>query len=249
MHTWHILATLAVVAPLGSVAAQSVSSAPAPHTNAAHTATSTEPLATPLVPLEQYPADVREKVRLVLDSPTLVSKAPAESFIAAPDVYQWLLANPRIAIQLWRQLGAKVSDINEPQPGRYLWRDGQGSEVSWWSVHATNGVQVWYIEGKAKPKGFLVPAQFRALATLHYHASEKADGKTAIRHQVQFHLRCDGKAVALAAKLMGASAPRLAEQYLGQLQVFHGGMAWYLCQDKERARRMLAKIGLISSTE
>jgi hypothetical protein len=246
MDTWRILATLALVAPLGSVVAQTASaSVPAPPTPSGPS----ETLATPLVPPEQLPVEVRDKVRLILESPTLVSKAPAESFLAAVDVYQWLLANPKIAIQLWRQLGAKVSDISEPQPGRYVWRDGQGSEVSWWVVHSAPGVQVWYIEGKAKPKGFLVPAQFRALATLHYRVTPRDDGKSAIRHQVQFHLRCDGKAVALAAKLMGASAPRLAEQYLGQLQVFHGGMAWYLCQDKERARRMLTKIGLITATD
>ncbi|MFQ3650308.1 MAG: hypothetical protein SNJ75_08255 [Gemmataceae bacterium] len=247
MHRWRIGMTVALLASLGTIYAQS---SPAAGSTTLHPQTVTnESLATPLVPPEQLPAEVREAVRLILDAPTLVSKAPAESFLAAPDVYQWLLANPKIAIQLWRLLGAKVSDISEPQPGRYVWRDGQGSEVFWRVIHTAPGVQVWYIEGKAKPNGFLLPAHFRALATLHYRVSQREDGQCSIRHQVQFHLRCDGKAVALAAKLMGASAPRLAEHYLTQLQVFHGGMAWYLCQDKERARRMLSKIGVISAAE
>jgi hypothetical protein len=208
-----------------------------------------EPIVAGPVAVEKMPLDVRDKVRSILEAPTLVAKAPAESFQAAPDVYQWLLANPIIAIKLWRLLGAKVSDISEVVPGKYVWRDGQGSEVFWHVVHHSEGVQVWFIEGKAKPAGFLVPAGFRALATLRYNVTPEGEGQPSIRHQVQFHLRCDGKAVALAAKLMGGSAPRLAEQYLTQLQVFHGGMAWYLCQDKERARRMLTKIGLIAPAE
>jgi len=246
MGTWRIWTTLALLAAVGTLSAQTPpASSAAPHTQPV----SRESLPSAVVPPEQLPAEVREAVRLILDAPTLVAKAPAESFLAAPDVYEWLLANPKIAIQLWRLLGAKVSDISEPLPGRYVWRDGQGSEVFWRVIHTAPGVQVWYIEGKAKPQGFLVPAQFRALATLYYRVTPREQGQTSIRHQVHFHLRCDGKAVALAAKLMGASAPRLAEQYLSQLQVFHGGMAWYLCQDKERARRMLAKIGLMSGTE
>jgi hypothetical protein len=232
------MAWLVALAPVGMTSAQTRPASSVP-----------ESIAAGPVAVEVLPADVREKVRSILDAPTLVSKAPAESFHAAPDVYQWLLANPVIAIKLWRLLGAKVSDISEVVPGKYVWRDGQGSEVFWHVVHQGEGVQVWFIEGKAKPQGFLVPAGFRAMATLRYNVTEEADGQHSIRHQVQFHLRCDGKAVALAAKLMGGSAPRLAEQYLTQLQVFHGGMAWYLCQDKERARRMLTKIGVITASE
>jgi hypothetical protein len=62
---------------------------------------------------------------------------------------------------------------------------------------------------------------------------------------VHFHLRCDGRAMALAARILGNSAPRLAEQYLGQLQMFYGGLSWYLCQDTARARRMLVLAGVL----
>jgi hypothetical protein len=50
--------------------------------------------------------------------------------------------------------------------------------------------------------------------------------------------------MALAARILGASAPRMAEQYLGQLQMFYGGMAWYLHQDEARAQAMYRRIGL-----
>ena len=40
------------------------------------------------------------------------------------------------------------------------------------------------------------------------------------------------------------SAPKMAEQYLGQLQMFYGGMAWYLDQDEQRARKMFRQIGM-----
>ena len=74
--------------------------------------------------------------------------------------------------------------------------------------------------------------------------AERLDGAPAVRHQVHFHLRCEGRAIALVARILGNSAPRLAEQYLGQLQMFYGGMGWYIYQDDKRARKLFRDAGL-----
>ncbi|MFM8933795.1 MAG: hypothetical protein ACKOS8_18175, partial [Gemmataceae bacterium] len=50
----------------------------------------------------------------------------------------------------------------------------------------------------------------------------------------QLFLRTDSRATAMAARLLGASVPKLAQQYMGQLQLFFHGMAW---MDEEQPRR------------
>ena len=80
---------------------------------------------------------------------------------------------------------------------------------------------------------------------LQYTVGQDDQGREAIKHQAHFHVRCDGRAMALAARVLGNSAPRLGEHYLGQMQMFYGGLSWYLCHDTARARRMFVKIGLI----
>ncbi|NBO90855.1 MAG: hypothetical protein EBV06_00835 [Planctomycetia bacterium] len=202
---------------------------------------STEP-----IPVSTFAAEFRDKARSVLDSPNLSAKGQAESFNATPDIYRWLLNNPQTSVKLWRTLGAKVSDVVETSPGKYLWKDGQGSEVTWQTVHQADGLQVWYAEGQIKPAALLPASGVRAMAVLRYSTGNDIEGRSAIRHQVQFFLRCDGRAMAMAARLLGNSAPRLAEQYLGQLQMFYGGMAWYLTQDIPRARRMLTEAGILT---
>ena len=87
-------------------------------------------------------------------------------------------------------------------------------------------------------------AHVNAVVVMAYSIGQDSTDKPAIRHQVHFSVHCDGRAVALAARILGASAPRLAEQYLGQLQVFYGGLAWYLDQDEERGRAMFHKAGV-----
>ena len=54
-------------------------------------------------------------------------------------------------------------------------------------------------------------------------------------------LNTDSKVAALAARMLGVSAPRVAEQYVGQLQTFFGALAWYLSEHPDRVSELLAE--------
>ncbi|MFO0876144.1 MAG: hypothetical protein U0840_02135 [Gemmataceae bacterium] len=202
------------------------------------------PTALPRIPIELVPPGLQERVQSVLNSPAMTSKAQPEAFQCDSNVYRWLLDHPDLAVKLWKQVGARVQDIKERGDGVYIWKDEHGSEINWHSALKATGLHMWYAEGKVKPNALLPLTSFRALAILVYREGKDVSGKPAVEHQVHFLLRCDSKTVSLAARLLGASMPRMAEQYLGQLQMFYGGMAWYLCQDEQRCRKLYRQIGL-----
>ena len=204
-------------------------------------------LEAPRLSLDTVPDGLRPKVKFVLDNPSLSVKGLPESVITATDVYRWLLDHPSIAIRLWRELGAKVSDVEEESPGLYRWTDGQGSDIRWQTASRTPRSHVWYAEGKVKPAPLLPASAFKAVCVLHYVEGKDGEGRSTIRHQAHFHVRCDGRAMAIAARVLGNSAPHLGEQYLGQLQMFYGGLGWYLTQDLPRARRLLVKAGIMTA--
>lgn len=199
------------------------------------------------IPLDSLPQHLREKVRLVIARPSLSAKGPAETFNTDLATYHWLLGNPDLTVKLWRLQGAKVTDI-EQRGALSRWSDDQGSEVVWQTALRTPGMHVWYAEGKIKASVFPMTS-FRAVAVMHYVEGKDHDGKPAIRHQVHFMVHCDSMTVSLATRILGASAPRQTEQYLAQLQMFYGGMAWYLTQDEARANRMYRRIGLTLPSE
>jgi hypothetical protein len=198
----------------------------------------------PRLPVEALPDGMREKVQTVLEKPTLSSRSIPETFNTDHTTYRYLLENPDHAVRLWKQLGAKVTEMEHRGNGLYVWQDGQGSEVTWQVIHRGPGLHVWYAEGKVKPTLLLAAQPFKAVAMMQYTEGLDVQGLPAVRHQVHFHLRCEGRAITLAARVLGASAPHLAEQYLGQLQMFYGGLAWYLYQDPGRAKKLYSEAGL-----
>lgn len=197
----------------------------------------------PALPLASLTPQAQHQLRQVVDHASLTASGQPEAFNSSPELYAWLLEYPAVAVKLWQTLGAKVSDIEE-RNGRYKWTDDQGSEVWWHIALRAPGLHVWYAEGKVKPALLVPMTAFRAVVVLEYTLGKDTKGKQAIRHQAHFIMRSDSRALSLATRLLGKQAPRMTEQYLGQLQTFYGGMAWYLGQDEERARKMYRQVGL-----
>jgi hypothetical protein len=187
------------------------------------------------VPLDQIAPGLRERVRAVVDQPTLATRGPVEAFACNPAVYAWLLDHPDQAVRLWRRLGAKCAEIQDMGKGRFAWSDGQGSEIHWDTVLDTSEQRIWFAEGHVKP-GLLLPSvPIRAVVVLTHAEGLDVKGRPAVRHQAGMILHTDSRTAALAARLLGGSAPRMAEQYVGQIQTFYAALAWYLEQHPELA--------------
>jgi hypothetical protein len=187
------------------------------------------------VPLEDLAPTVRERIRAVLAHPTLSSRGPLEAFNCRPTLYFWLLDHPDLAVRLWRGLGAKCTDIQQHGEGHFLWKDSQNGEIHWETVLRTPRQRIWYAEGKVR-SGLLLPSvPVRAVVVLHHQEGTDSSGRQAIRHQMDLIVHTDNRAVNLATRLFGASAPRMAEEYIGQMEMFFGALAWYLTQYPDKA--------------
>jgi hypothetical protein len=201
----------------------------------------------PRIPVEQLPPTVRDNVRRVLEQPTLAARGPAESFTCQPVLYHWLLDHPDQAVRLWRQLGARVTEVEDRGQGRFGYRDATGTDIHWETVLLAPGLRVWYAEGLVKPALLVPRAHLQAVLILSCQQGTDEHNHSGIKHQMHLMVKTDSRVVSVAARMLGSSAPRLAEQYMGQLQMFYGALAWYLDQDEQRARKMFAAIGLTLS--
>ncbi len=193
----------------------------------------------PAIPLDEMDESHRALARTVLDRPTLSARGPSETFPCQPDHYYWLLDHPDRAVTAWRRLGAKCVNISPRGEGFFGWSDENGSDLIWHTLYRSSGVRVWFAEGKVRPAPVLPLIPVKAVLVLHHDETKNADGLPVIRHHADVYLLTDSKAAAAVTKAMGQSAPKLAEQGLGQLQMFFSGLSWYLHRHPDRAEALL----------
>ncbi len=198
------------------------------------------------IPLERLPPTVRNAVRRVLERPTLNVQGPEELFRGQPALYLWLLGHPDQCVQLWRGLGARCMDVANLGNGRFGWTDGQGTQFHWETVYGDGRCRIWYGEGSSRPAFWFPTIPARAVVILRHAQMRDSAGRTLIQHQSELFLQLDNRAAALITRLLGSSAPRLAEQGLAQMQMFFSALVWYLDRHPERAEVLLPKLGLSS---
>jgi hypothetical protein len=192
------------------------------------------------IPLDQVAPALRDKVRLVLEQPTLAAQGPVEVFPGSAELYRWLLDHPDRGTRAWRRLGAKCTEITDLGDGRFRWTDGQGSEVTWQVAHRNEQSRVWYAEGVVRPGPLLPVMPVQVIVALRHGELRDPAGHRLVRHQADVFFQSDSKTAALATKLLGTSAPKVAEEGLAQLQLFFAVLVWYCEQHPDRAEALFA---------
>lgn len=189
--------------------------------------------------LNDLPVRCRDKVRAVVSQPTLHTRGPVEVFRGQPEFYRWLLDHPDRAVTMWRKMGARCTEISDRGNGRFGYSDRHGSDISWEAILRKNGEQIWYAEGVATPGPVLPAVAVRAVVVMRYTESIDPLGRIVLHHQAELWMQTDSRAAALAARLVGSSAPKLAEQCVGQMELFFSALVFYLDRHPERAEALL----------
>jgi hypothetical protein len=190
------------------------------------------------VALEEL-ATRQEEVARIARQPTLSARGPSEAFECRPEQYLYFLDHPDQAVRAWRRLGAKCVSITDEGNGRFGWADELGSQVSWETVYRGKDMRIWYAQGKVRPGPVLPMVPVEVVVILHHHELASAAEKRMIEHHADVFVYTDSKTAQMFARFMGTSTTRLAEQGLGQMQLFFSALCWYLDRHPDRARGLL----------
>lgn len=196
----------------------------------------------PDIPWEQIAPKQRASLRRVLEHPTLTVRGPLEVFRGQGAFYHWLLDHPDQGVLLWRALGARCMDIKPQNDGRWLWTDNQGTSLTWHTVYRDVDRRIWYAEGSSHASFWLPAIPARAIVILHHATARDTLGRPLIEHQADLYLQLDSRAASIIARLMGNSAPRLAEQGLGQMELFFSALVAYLERHPDLADGLTRKL-------
>lgn len=217
----------------GAVAVPSlVSSMPAP----AMSGYGVQPTAVP----ELVRPPFREPVTAVMRKPTITARGTSDEVVCRPEVYEWLLERPDRVALAWTRLKVPCVPITPLGDGRFRYTDDLGSEITWQTAGRFADGRVWYATGKVKPSPLLPTVPVKAVAVVTYTKTPAADGSAAVKPVAQVYLQTDSRAANLALRVLGPTAPKLAEEGAEQLLFFFAGIARYLHVHPNRIETLLA---------
>ena len=190
-------------------------------------------------PMSLLPASHQQRVRDIVDKPTLSYRGPAEEFTGSRSLYYWLLDHPDRGTRAWRRLGTPCMEIVDRGNGRFGWSDDQGSDIWWETVYHNQELRVWYCEGKVRPAAWLPPVPLKAVVVFEHQQIHDDDGTPQIRHRANVFAQTDSRTATLVMRMMGPSIPSLAEQCLSQMGLFFSGLVRYCERYPERTEELL----------
>ncbi|MDB5313790.1 MAG: hypothetical protein JWO38_7992 [Gemmataceae bacterium] len=189
--------------------------------------------------LEVVDPGYREAVAAVVRKPTIATRGTSAEFVCTPAVYEWLLGHPDRVALAWRRMGVPCVEISDVGNGKFAWADGEGSELVWQKVGQFPDGLVWYATGKVKASPITPTIPVRAVVVMSHPKKLIKDGTATINPAAQVYLQTDSKAAALAMRLLGPTAPKLAEQGADQLVLFFTGVARHAQTHQDKAEALL----------
>ncbi len=182
----------------------------------------------------------REAVLSVVRKPTVSTRGTSADVVTTPAVYEWLLAHPDRVALAWRRLKVPCVGITDLGNGKFAWSDGDGSELVWQTVGRFPDGVIWYATGKVKPSAVIPTVSVRAVVVMTHPKRPGKDGAVSLSPSVQAFLHTDSKTANVVMRMLGPTAPKLAEQGAEQLLFFFSGIARYTYTHPEKAEALLA---------
>ena len=181
----------------------------------------------------------RDAVARVMAKPTLSARGTADEIVCTAEVYDWLIEHPDRVALAWRRLKVPCVEITDLGSGRFFWAE-DGSELVWQTVGRFADGVVWYATGKVKPAAVGPTVPVRAVVVMSFPKQPAAGGLAAIKPVVQAYLHTDSRAANTVMRLLGPTAPKLAQEAAEQLIYFFGGVAKYVQKHPDRSDALLA---------
>lgn len=181
----------------------------------------------------------RDAVLAVVKKPTMSTRGVSAEITCDPAVYTWLLEHPDRTSLAWQRLKVPCVEIKDAGKGSFTWMDGEGSELSWQPVGRFADGLVWYATGKVKVSPVTPTVPVRAVVVMVHPSKPLAGGGATMTPLTHVYLQTDSKAANVVLRVLGPTAPKLAEQGAEQLLYFFTGISRYLHKHPNRADELL----------
>ena len=194
------------------------------------------------LPLDKVPAEHRPKVDEITKSISLFRRMPTLKFASDPEVYNFFLAHPDVAVSLWRVMDISTFEMWQIGPTSYEADSHDGSTGAIEVLHSSAERQLVLCEGSFKSPLLPKPIKARSLLHLQPTIQRGADGQTTVTHTVDMFVSFPSQPIDITAKLISPVSHAMADRNFREVSLWVAMMNVGMVQHPEWIEQIAGKM-------
>ena len=172
------------------------------------------------LPLDKVAADFRPKVDEITKNVSLYRHMPTLKFASDPDVYNFFVAHPDVAVSIWRVMEISTFEMWQTGPTSYEADSHDGSTGVIEVLHSSAERQLALCEGSFKSPLLLKPIKARALLHLQPTFHKAEDGQTTVTHSLDMFVSFPSQPVDITAKVISPLSHAIADRNFREVSLW-----------------------------
>lgn len=172
------------------------------------------------LPLNQISPEARQKSQALVKKLGMFRRLPTITFECDPQVYQYFLKNPDVAVSSWRAMEISQFQLNEIDPTHYKADAGDGSVGSVELYLQTPSETLIYCDGAFKSPLLPKPIVARSLMRVQTTFAKDRDGRIIGTHSGDVFVEFPSQTVDAIAKVIAPVSYGIADRNFKQMTLY-----------------------------
>ena len=170
--------------------------------------------------LDRLAPEAQRKSQLVVKNLGMFRRLPAISFECDPDVYDYFLRNPDVAVSTWRAMEISQFQLRETGANQYHADAGDGSVGEVELLLHTPTETMIHCDGAFKSPLLPKPIVARSLMRLQTSFAKDAEGRMIGTHTGDVYVEFPSQAVEAVARVIAPVSHNIADRNFKQMTLF-----------------------------
>lgn len=154
------------------------------------------------IPMNQLTVETQQKLRPIVQRPSIYRRLPVTSIQIDPDYYLHLVRHPEVIINIWKLMGVTQMKADRVAPFTLKTDDGVGTLGNVELVYGTNNLHIFYCEGDYNGSILTKNLRGKCVMVLRTEYKRNDDGETTAVSQLDIFLKIENATLGLIAKTL-----------------------------------------------
>jgi len=163
------------------------------------------------IPLKVLTPEAVNKLKPVLESPSVFRRMPSQTILSDPEMFTFLVRYPEVLVEIWEIMGMTKVKIQRLGPFVFKGDDAAGTNCKAELVYGSDSLHIYY--GVGDYEGSLTGRKLdgRSVVIIHSKPSVSQDGQSQVTAQMDVFLKLDNLGADLVAKTISPLIVRSAD--------------------------------------